>query len=50
MYYTFEIFRASTQPRTIIHLPARRNFFWNPAEELNCDFKTIWNPYNWEEG
>jgi hypothetical protein len=47
--FTFEIFRASTQPRTIIHLPARRNFFWNPAEELHCDFKTIWNPYNWQE-
>ncbi len=47
--FTFEIFRASTQPREIIHLPARRNFFWNPAEELHCDFKTIWNPYNWQE-
>ncbi len=47
--FTFEMFRASTQPRTIIHLPARRNFFWNPAEELHCDFKTIWNPYNWQE-
>jgi hypothetical protein len=47
--FTFNMFRASTQPRTIIHLPARRNFFWNPSEELNCDFKLIWNPYNWEE-
>jgi hypothetical protein len=47
--FTFEIFRASTQPREIIHLPARRNFFWNPQDELNCDFKKIWNPFNWEE-
>ncbi len=47
--FTFEIFRASTQPRTIIHLPARRNFFWNPSEELNCEFIKIWNPYYWDE-
>ncbi len=47
--FTFEMFRASTKPRTIIHLPARKNFFWNPAEELNCDFNKIWNPYSWDE-
>jgi hypothetical protein len=47
--FTFDMFRASTQPRTIIHLPARKNFFWNPSAELHCDFKTIWNPYNWQE-
>lgn len=26
-------------------LPKRCNFFWNLLEELNCDYKLIWNPH-----
>lgn len=47
--FQFEIFKGSLHPLPTVYQPRRSNFFWNPAEELHCDFKTIWNPYNWEE-
>jgi hypothetical protein len=47
--FQFEIFKGSVHPLPTVYQPRRSNFFWNPQEELHCDFKTIWNPYNWEE-
>ncbi len=47
--FQFDIFKGSLHPLPTVYQPRRSNFFWNPSEELHCDFKTIWNPYNWEE-
>jgi hypothetical protein len=47
--FQFDIFKGSLHPLPTVYQPRRSNFFWNPQEELHCDFITIWNPYNWEE-
>jgi hypothetical protein len=38
-------FQAAELKHKIVFPPARTNFFWNPAEELHCEYKQIWNPY-----
>jgi hypothetical protein len=40
-------YNAAQNRSEITFAPKRTNFFWNSAEELHCDFKKIWNPYNW---
>jgi hypothetical protein len=42
----FELFSACENKKPPVFLPRRSNFFWNPAEELNCQFSTVWSPYN----
>jgi hypothetical protein len=39
-------FQAAELKHKIAFPPVRTNFFWNPAEELHCSFKQIWNPYS----
>jgi hypothetical protein len=40
-------FQAAELKHKIVFPPIRTNFFWNPAEELHCEYKQIWNPYSW---
>jgi rhodanese-related sulfurtransferase len=47
--FQFDIFKGSLQSLPTVYQPRRSNFFWNPSEELHCNFITIWNPYNWQE-
>ncbi len=47
--FDYQMFRASLHTAPTTYQPRRSNFFWKPAEELHCSFKTIWNPYNWDE-
>jgi hypothetical protein len=38
-------FQAAELKHKIVFPPVRTNFFWNPQEELHCEYKQIWNPY-----
>ncbi len=42
----WETFKASKNLKPPTFQPRRSNFFWNPAEELHCQFSTVWSPYN----
>jgi hypothetical protein len=39
-------YNAAENKFEVTYAPRRTNFFWNPSEELHCDFKMIWNPYS----
>ncbi len=39
-------FQTAELRHKIVFPPLRTNFFWNPAEELHCEYKQIWNPYS----
>jgi hypothetical protein len=39
-------YNASKNKHEATYIPRRTNFFWNPSEELHCDFKKIWNPHS----
>ncbi len=45
----WQAYQASKHRFPVTYLPKRTNFFWNPKEELHCQFHQIWTPYNWEE-